>query len=148
MLNLYRLTSCTLLYSLTYCLLAVLLQLTAILRPLTYTLLHLRNSAHLYRSCMDTDLQKTHDVIAIQPVHWRSGWTYRKHISRDRYLPLCDVTTDTKKHSFPYCCVRLFRAWLRDDVHLLLRFGICLQSCGLAMGIHVTILIYFRMNSS
>jgi hypothetical protein len=57
---------------LTACLLAVLLQFTSILRPLTT---QLRNSADLYRRGTDTDLQKTHHVIAIQPVHWRSGWT-------------------------------------------------------------------------
>jgi hypothetical protein len=60
-----------------YCLLAVLLQLTAILRPLTT---QLRNSAHLYRRDMDTDLQKRQHMIASQPVHWCSGWTYRKHV--------------------------------------------------------------------
>jgi hypothetical protein len=43
-------------------------------------LLQLRNSAHLYKRGTDTDLQKTHHVIAIQPVHWRSGLTYRKHM--------------------------------------------------------------------
>jgi hypothetical protein len=30
-----------------------------------------------------TSFLTTH-VIAIQPVHWRAGWTYRKHMSYDR----------------------------------------------------------------
>jgi hypothetical protein len=77
---------------------SVLLQLTAILRPLNP---RLRNSPHLYRRVTHTDLQKTHHVIAIQPVHLRSGWTYTKHISRGRYLLLCDVTADTKKTQLP-----------------------------------------------
>jgi hypothetical protein len=51
----------------------------------------LRNSAHLYRRGTDTDLQKTHHVIAFQPVHWPSGWTYQKHMSRDFWTLLCDV---------------------------------------------------------
>jgi hypothetical protein len=33
-------------------------------------------------------------MFAIQPVHWRAGWTYRKYPS--------------------YCCVRAFLEWLRD----------------------------------
>jgi hypothetical protein len=41
----------------------------------------LRNSAHLYRRGTATDLQKTHHVIAIQLLHCRSGWTYRKHVT-------------------------------------------------------------------
>jgi hypothetical protein len=96
---------------------SVLLQLTAIIRPLTT---QLRNSAHLYRCGRETDIQKTHYLIAIQPVHWHSGRIYRKHVPRDHYLLLCDVTTDTKKTASPtvvctyfgrglemtsYCCV-------------------------------------------
>jgi hypothetical protein len=54
------------------------------IQPRLHTaLLQLRNSVHLYRRGTDTELQKIHHVIAIQPVHWRSGWTYRKYISRD-----------------------------------------------------------------
>jgi hypothetical protein len=33
----------------------------------------LENSANLFRRGKDTDLQKMHQVMAIQPVHWRSG---------------------------------------------------------------------------
>jgi hypothetical protein len=44
-----------------------------------------------------------------------------------------------RKHSFPYFCVAVFRVWPRDDVFLLLLVGICLRSCGLAMGVQVTI---------
>jgi hypothetical protein len=51
------------LLKLTACLLAVLLQFTAILRAL---IPQLRNSAHLCGRGTDTDLQKTHQVIAIQ----------------------------------------------------------------------------------
>jgi hypothetical protein len=68
---------------------------------------------------------------------------HRKHMSRDHHPPLRDVTADTE-NSHLYCSVRVFRAWPRDDVLLLLRVGACLQSCGLEMGIHVT--IYFFEN--
>jgi hypothetical protein len=41
----------------------------------------LRNSVHLYRRGTNTVLQKTYHMIAIQPGHWRSGWTDRPHIT-------------------------------------------------------------------
>jgi hypothetical protein len=85
--------------------------------------------------------------------------TYRKHITwslpSQPTGPLAGPTRNTchvtatysyvtpprrqRKHSFPYCCARVFRAWPGDDVLLLLRVGTCWQSCGLEMGIHVTI---------
>jgi hypothetical protein len=85
--------------------------------------------------------------------------TYRKHITwsltsqsigafvgptentRHVTVTYCCVTPPRTqgKHSFLYCCVRVFRALPRDDVLLLLRVRTCLRSCGLAMGIHITI---------
>jgi hypothetical protein len=67
---------------LTACLLAVLLQLSAILLPLT-THSYSLGIMLLYRCFTGTDLQKTYQMIAIQSVHWRSGLTYRKHMSHD-----------------------------------------------------------------
>jgi hypothetical protein len=53
----------------------------------------------------------------------------------------CCVTSPRtqRKHSFPYCCVPVFRAWPRDDVLLFLLVGTSLRSHGLTMGIHVTV---------
>jgi hypothetical protein len=53
-------------------------------------------------------------------------------MSRDHHPPLREVTDDKG----------VFRAWPRDDVLLFLHVGTCLQSCDLAMGIHVTLLLY------
>jgi hypothetical protein len=92
----------------------------------------------------------------------RRTCTYSKYISRDRYpasllvrrwdLQKTHITwppTSTWRHgghgkqSLLYCRVRIFRAWPTDNV-ILLRVGTCLLSCGLAMGIHVTMLIYMN----
>jgi hypothetical protein len=51
-------------------------------------------------------------------------------MSRDHHPPLRDVTADTE-NSLLYCCMRVFRAWPREDVLLLLRVRTCLRSCGL-----------------
>jgi hypothetical protein len=87
-------------------------------------------------------------------------WTYSKHISRDRYpasllarrsdIQKTHVTwssptaawrhRDYEKNSL-FRCVRLSRAWPRDDVLLLLLVGTCLRSCCLAMRWHVTVLV-------
>jgi hypothetical protein len=149
-LNVHRLTSCTLLYS-SSLLLACLLHSSSLPlysgRLLTYLLTHslpaYSESAHLWRRSTDTthrkhmprDAMHYCDVTAHAPV----PRTKRKHMSRDRYLLLCDSPRTQRKHSFPYCCVRVFRAWPRDEVLLLLRVGTCLLSCGLAIGSHITI---------
>jgi hypothetical protein len=79
-LSLHRITSCTLLYSSSL--------------PLYSGRLVLSLGILLtYRRGTDTDLQKTHHVIAIQPAHWRSGWTYKN---------ICHVIS---KH----CCVTSLR---------------------------------------
>jgi hypothetical protein len=74
-------------------------------------------------------------------------------MSRDCHILLCDVTAHEpftrtqRKHSFLYFSVRVFRAWPRDDVLLLLPVGTCLRSCCLAMGMHVTILNVLRKSA-
>jgi hypothetical protein len=81
--------------------------------------------------------ESTCHVIAIQPVHWRTGcflatvwaWIYRKHMSRDRYPLFCDVTTYTKKTLLQYC-------WP----------SVCCGRC-LAMDLHVTICYLDQMRS-
>jgi hypothetical protein len=63
------------------------------------------------------------------------------NMSRDRYLLLCDATAGRNKTEFPLLlrARSSILAWFKYDVLPLLHVGICLRSCGLAMGIHVTI---------
>jgi hypothetical protein len=58
-------------------------------------------------------------------------------MSRDHQPPLPDVTVDTESTASSIVAC----SWPRDVVFLLLRVGTYLRSCGLAMGIHVTILL-------
>jgi hypothetical protein len=77
--------------------LAVLLQLTAILRRLLLSL----GIPLIYIDAARTRTTETLHVIAVQSVHCRCDWIYGKHMSRDRYLLLCDVTADTKNTASP-----------------------------------------------
>jgi hypothetical protein len=54
---------------------------------------------NLYSRGTDMHHRKTYHMIAIQPGIWRDDCIYRKHMSRDRYLLLCDVTADTENTS-------------------------------------------------
>jgi hypothetical protein len=98
---------------------------------LTYSLTHSLTQCRFFGIC---SLMKT-----------RHGHASQKTYLTWCYALLCDVTVHApvartkRKHSFPYCCLCVCRAWPRDDILLLLRVGICLGSCDLAMGIHVTI---------
>jgi hypothetical protein len=93
--------------------------------------------------------ENTSNVIAAQPVHWFAGWTYRKHMSRDCYPLLCDVTAYAEV-CLPsrcletgcitplfYCCVRV-----------LLSNGCFCGSTVLAWNKYTTVLITSRLSNS
>jgi hypothetical protein len=102
---------------------SVLHQLADTLQPLTAILvcvllpllLQLRNSAHLYSRGTDMDHRK-----CVSRDHYPTSLlahvarTYSKHMSRDRYLLLCNVTADTD-------CVYRAVTWQRID---LIRYSI------------------------
>jgi hypothetical protein len=98
----------------------------------------LRNSADLYRRGTDTGIQKTRHVIAIQPVHWRSVLTYRKHVT-------WSISTVVWRHHLrgSVFAEPLLRNGLRHPVVVLLRVCIagCLSSRCLEMRWHITLFL-------
>jgi hypothetical protein len=81
--------------------------------------------------------ENTYHVFPISPVHWRAGWTHRKHVIWQ--LPIVAVTPLHLRGSV--FTEPLPRNGLNKPVVLLLRVGPCV-CCGrcLAMDLHITIL--------
>jgi hypothetical protein len=111
-------------------LLAVLLQLTPVLRPLTLSL----GILFTYIDAARTQTYRKHITwsLSSQSIGSLAGPT--ENIGHVTATYCCVTSPRTqRKHSFTYCCVPVFRAWPRNDVLLLLRVGTCLRSYGLAM---------------
>jgi hypothetical protein len=127
MLNLHRMTSCTLLYSSSL--------------PLYSDRLIL--SSGILFTYIDATRTRTYWehitwVLSSQTIGGLAGLRENTcHVT----ATCCDLTSPRThgKHIFPQCCLRVFRAWPRDDVLILLRVGTCLWSYRLAIRIHVTL---------